>query len=93
MKLIYSQDVINLIEKSPINGWVKDALIEDVNALSSVSSKIVWCQDCKWWSGCGYRECKEHESSNYIECGLEELKSEKEKTEFCINILNTIPPI
>lgn len=43
MKLIYLQDVINLIEKSPINGWVKDALIDDIKALPDLGH----CKNCK----------------------------------------------
>ena len=43
MKLIYSQDVINLIEKSPINGWVKDTLIDDIKELPDLGN----CKNCK----------------------------------------------
>lgn len=50
MKLIYSQDVINLIEKSPINGWVKDALINDIKELPDLGN----CKNCEiveWVTG------------------------------------------
>ena len=45
--LIYKQAAIDAIKAEPINGWVKDHLIGEIDALPSTQPEIIRCKECK----------------------------------------------
>ena len=64
---IFRQASINLVEAEPINGWVKQHLVEELMTLPPAQPEIIYCKDCYWAreiNGVGYYRC-DHK------CGLQ----------------------
>ena len=45
--LISRQDAIDCVKASPINGWVKEDLIQALETTPSAQPEIIRCKDCK----------------------------------------------
>ena len=48
-RLIDMQAAIDAVEAEPINGWIKQHLVEELMTLPPAQPEIVYCKDCQYY--------------------------------------------